>query len=409
MLNAYEEVAGAVAVSQLRQIADDLAGTKVVHVNSTRAGGGVAEILVWLVPLMNDLGLDATWEVVEGSEEYYKTTKAIHNGLQGKPVGLPQSMIDVYEETVRENAERLRPILEEADFVFIHDPQPAALLEHCPNRKGKWIWRCHIDASQPSRKVWNFLKSKVSGYDASIFSMSDFAQSLPHPEFIIAPSIDPLSEKNCELPQKEIEDVLERFGIPNDGPIVTQVSRFDLFKDPLGVIEAFKMLSETVEAELVLAGGGATDDPEGAVVLEEVQDAAKGDPHIHVLLLPSDAHRTINALQHASALIIQKSLQEGFGLTVTEAMWKGKPVIGGNVGGIRLQVFNYHTGFLVNSPEGAALRMRELFRRPEQIRTMGETARRFVRENFLLTRHLREYLTLMLGLRQGLSNRLMAD
>ncbi len=409
MLNAYEEVAGAVAVSQLRQIADDLAGTKVVHVNSTRAGGGVAEILVWLVPLMNDLGLDATWEVVEGSEEYYKTTKAIHNGLQGKPVGLPQSMIDVYEETVRENAERLRPILEEADFVFIHDPQPAALLEHCPNRKGKWIWRCHIDASQPSRKVWNFLKSKVSGYDASIFSMSDFAQSLPHPEFIIAPSIDPLSEKNCELPQKEIDDVLERFGIPNDGPIVTQVSRFDLFKDPLGVIEAFKMLSETVEAELVLAGGGATDDPEGAVVLEEVQDAAKGDPHIHVLLLPSDAHRTINALQHASALIIQKSLQEGFGLTVTEAMWKGKPVIGGNVGGIRLQVFNYHTGFLVNSPEGAALRMRELFRRPEQIRTMGETARRFVRENFLLTRHLREYLTLMLGLRQGLSNRLMAD
>jgi trehalose synthase len=409
MLNAYEEVAGVVAVSQLRQIADDLAGTKVVHVNSTRAGGGVAEILVWLVPLMNDLGLDASWEVVEGSEEYFKTTKAIHNGLQGKPVVLPQSMIDVYEETVRENAERLRPILEEADFVFIHDPQPAALLEHCPNRKGKWIWRCHIDVSQPIRKVWNFLKSKVIGYDASIFSMSDFAQSLPHPEFIIAPSIDPLSEKNCELPQKEIDEVLERFGIPNDGPIVTQVSRFDLFKDPLGVIEAFKMLSETVEAELVLAGGGATDDPEGAVVLEEVQDAAEGDPHIHVLLLPSDAHRTINALQHASALIIQKSLQEGFGLTVTEAMWKGKPVIGGNVGGIRLQVFNYHTGFLVNSPEGAALRMRELFRRPEQIRTMGETARRFVKENFLLTRHLREYLTLMLGLRQGLSNRIMAD
>jgi trehalose synthase len=409
MLNAYEEVAGVVAVSQLRQIADDLAGTKVVHVNSTRAGGGVAEILVWLVPLMNDLGLDASWEVVEGSEEYFKTTKAIHNGLQGKPVVLPQSMIDVYEETVRENAERLRPILEEADFVFIHDPQPAALLEHCPNRKGKWIWRCHIDVSQPIRKVWNFLKSKVIGYDASIFSMSDFAQSLPHPEFIIAPSIDPLSEKNCELPQKEIDDVLERFGIPNDGPIVTQVSRFDLFKDPLGVIEAFKMLSETVEAELVLAGGGATDDPEGAVVLEEVQDAAEGDLHIHVLLLPSDAHRTINALQHASALIIQKSLQEGFGLTVTEAMWKGKPVIGGNVGGIRLQVFNYHTGFLVNSPEGAALRMRELFRRPEQIRTMGETARRFVKENFLLTRHLREYLTLMLGLRQGLSNRIMAD
>lgn len=407
-LKSYEEVAGSVAISQLQQIADDLAGTKVVHVNSTRVGGGVAEILVWLVPLMNDLGLDASWEIVEGRDEYYKTTKTFHNGLQGKPVILPQSKIDVYEETTRQNAERLRPILEEADFVFIHDPQPAALLELCPNRKGKWIWRCHIDVSHPSRKIWNYLKSKVVDYDASIFSMPDFAQSLPHPQFIMAPSIDPLSEKNCELLPDEIKAVLERYGISNTNPIITQVSRFDLFKDPIGVIESFRMLTETIEAELVLAGGGATDDPEGAVVLEEVQEAAQGNPNIHVLLLPSDAHRTINALQRASTLVVQKSLQEGFGLTVTEAMWKGKPVIGGNTGGIRLQVFNHHTGFLVNSPEGAALRMRELLRWPERIKTMGETARQFVRENFLLTRHLREYLTLMLGLRTGLSDRLMA-
>ncbi len=408
-LKPSEDVAGLVAVSQLRQLADDLEGTKVVHVNSTRVGGGVAEILVWLVPLMQDLGLDASWEVVEGKEDYYKTTKDFHNGLQGKPVTLPPSKIEVYEETARQNAERLRPILEEADFVFIHDPQPAALLELCPKRKGKWVWRCHIDVSHPVRKVWNYLKSKVSDFDASIFSMPDFAQSLDHPQFIMAPSIDPLSEKNCDIPSREIEETLERYGIPNDVPIITQVSRFDIFKDPIGVIEAFQMLTETVEAELILAGGGATDDPEGAAVLEEVQEAAQGNPHIHVLLLPSDAHRTINALQRASTIVVQKSLQEGFGLTVTEAMWKGKPVIGGNAGGIRLQVFNHHTGFLVNSPEGAALRMRELLRRPERMNVMGETARQFVRENFLLTRHLREYLTLMLGLRLGLSDRLMAD
>ena len=408
-LKPYENVAGLVAVSQLRQLADDLAGTKVVHVNSTRVGGGVAEILVWLVPLMQDLGLDASWEVVEGKDEYYKTTKDFHNGLQGKPVTLPPSKIEIYEETARQNAEQLRPILEEADFVFIHDPQPAALLELCPKRKGKWVWRCHIDVSHPVTKVWRYLKSKVSGYDASIYSMPDFAQSLEHPQFIIAPSIDPLSEKNCDIPPSEIEETLERYGIPNNVPIITQISRFDIFKDPIGVIEAFQMLTETIEAELILAGGGATDDPEGAAVLEEVQEAAQGNPHIHVLLLPSDAHRTINALQRASTIVVQKSLQEGFGLTVTEAMWKAKPVIGGNAGGIRLQVFNHHTGFLVNSPEGAALRMRELLRRPDRMHAMGETARKFVRENFLLTRHLREYLTLMLGLRLGLSDRLMAD
>ncbi|MBU1706564.1 glycosyltransferase [bacterium] len=408
-LKSYEDVAGHVAVSQLRQLADDLTGAKIVHVNSTRVGGGVAEILEWLIPLMQDLGLDASWEVVEGKDDYYKTTKDFHNGLQGKLVTLPPSKIAVYEETARKNAERLRPILEEADYVFIHDPQPAALLDLCPKRKGKWVWRCHIDVSHPIRKVWNYLKSKVSGYDASIYSMPDFAQSLDHPQFIIAPSIDPLSEKNCDIPSREIKATLERYGIPNNIPIITQVSRFDIFKDPLGVIEAFKMLTETMEAELVLAGGGATDDPEGAAVLEEVQEAAQGNPHIHVLLLPSDAHRTINALQRASTIVVQKSLQEGFGLTVTEAMWKGKPVIGGNAGGIRLQVFNHHTGFLVNSPEGAALKMRELLRRPERMNVMGATAKKFVRENFLLTRHLREYLTLMLGLRLGLSDRLMAD
>ena len=407
-LAAYENVVGHVAISQLKQLADDLAGARVVHVNSTKAGGGVAEILHWLIPLMNDLGLEASWEVIEGHDEFFNTTKAFHNGLQGTPVALSQSMINVYEETVAENADRLRPLLEEADFVFIHDPQPAFLRHLCPDRQGKWVWRCHIDASHPNRKVWSYLKKVVSGYDASIFSMPHFAQRLEHPQFIIAPSIDPLSEKNRELLQQEIDTTLGRFGISRDLPILTQISRFDRFKDPVGVIDAFKMLNSSVDAQLVLAGGGATDDPEGAAVFEEVQDAAQGNDRIFVLLLPSDAHRTINALQRASTIVIQKSLQEGFGLTVTEAMWKSKPVIGGNVGGIRLQVYNHHTGFLVDTPEGAALRIRELLRHPEKIRAMGKTAQEFVTLNFLLTRHLREYLTLMSGLQSGLQNHLTA-
>ncbi len=407
-LQPYEDVVGSIVISQLRQFAKELSGAKVVHVNSTKVGGGVAEILAWLIPLMCDLGIDASWEVIEGNEPFFHVTKSFHNGLQGVAAPLTHRMIETYEETVAGNAERLRPILEAADFVFIHDPQPARLLELCPKRKGKWIWRCHIDASHPNRRIWKYLQGKVQGYDASIFSMPEFAQPLPHPQFLIAPSIDPLSEKNCPVPDREIASTLQRYDIPDDKPLLTQVSRFDRFKDPIGVIEAFKLLSEVVDAHLLLAGGGATDDPEGAAVLEEVEDAAKGDPRIQILMLPGDAHRTINALQRASTLVLQKSLQEGFGLTVTEAMWKGKPVIGGNVGGIRLQVHNYHTGFLVNTPEGAALRMRELLRRPDTIKQMGDTARGFVKDNFLLTRHLREYLTLMLSLRRGMADHLFA-
>ncbi len=405
----YEAIIGSVATMKLKQLARDLRGATIVHVNSTRQGGGVAEILDWMIPLMRELGLDASWEVIEGNPEFFKTTKAFHNGLQGNEVGFSRHMIETYEETVAGNAERLRPILESADFVIIHDPQPAMLLDLCPNRKGKWVWRCHIDVSQPNRRVWNYIRGKVSNYNVSIFSMPEFAQRLPHPQFIIAPSIDPLSVKNIELSENEIDDTLKRFGIDNSGPILTQVSRFDRFKDPIGVVKAFNLLNGLLDSQLIMAGGSATDDPEGAAVLEEVNLAASGNDRIHILMLPPDAHRTINALQRASTLIIQKSLQEGFGLTVTEAMWKGKPVIGGNVGGIRLQVHNHHTGFLVNTPEGASLRIRELLRRQSKMQTMGAIAKKFVTENFLCNRQLREYLTLLLGLRRGLANHLMAE
>ncbi len=409
-LNDYEEIAGEIVVSQLRQLAANLKGARVVHVNSTRVGGGVAEILDWMLPLMNDLGLNASWEVIDGYDMFFDVTKTFHNGMQGSSVELTQKMIKIYEKNIEKNADRLRPVLEEADFVIIHDPQPAALLDLCPERKGKWVWRCHIDTSRPDRKVWKYIKSKVEGYDGSIFSMKSFARPLPHPQFIVAPSIDPLSPKNCDIDEKEIKKVFSKYGIPNDRPVLTQISRFDMFKDPLGVIKAFKTLTENnFQAELVLAGGGATDDPEGEKVLREVKAAAQENPHIHVLLLPSDAHRTINALQRGSALIIQKSLQEGFGLTVTEGLWKEKPVIGGNVGGIRLQIHNYYTGFLVETPEGAALRIRELLHDPAKLKRMGKVAKQFVRENFLLTRHLREYLTFMLGLGRGLTNYVLAE
>jgi trehalose synthase len=408
-LPEYDSIIGPVAASKLKQVAGELKGARVVHVNSTREGGGVAEILFWMIPLMNELGLETSWEVMEGNPEYFNTTKSFHNGLQGNKVPLTEAMIRAYEDTVASNADRLRPILEEADFVIIHDPQPAMLYELCPERKGKWIWRCHIDVSKPNRRVWNYISSKVDDYDSSIFSMPDFARKLNHPQFIIAPSIDPLSDKNIKLSDDEVIRTLTDFNIDYHRPILSQISRFDRFKDPIGVIEAFKLLNGAFNAQLVLAGGGATDDPEGAAVLEEVMRAADGQEAIHVLMLPPDSHRIINALQRASTIIIQKSLQEGFGLTVTEAMWKRKPVIGGNTGGIRLQVHNYHTGFLVNTPDGAALRIRKLLSRPDLIDLMGTTAEEFVKENYLFNRQLRENLTLMLGLRRGLANHLITN
>jgi trehalose synthase len=320
----------------------------------------------------------------------------MHNALQGNRVKISDHLLDVYKQVNRDNAERLGSKLADADFVFIHDPQPAPLLAHFPNRRGKWVWRCHIDASHPFRPVWKYLQKFVSDYDASIFSLASFAQSLPHPQYIIPPSIDPLSDKNMDLVEDEVNGVFSTFKLDPERPLLLQVSRFDRFKDPVGVIQAYQIVKKFVpDQQLVLAGGSATDDPEGEIVMQEVKVAAADDPDIHILMLPPDSHRTINALQRASSIILQKSIKEGFGLTVTEAMWKGKPVIGGDTGGIRLQLINFNTGFRVNTPEGAALRIRYLLHQPEKMSEIGNKAREFVRENFLLTRHLREYLTLL--------------
>ena len=406
-LAAYESIVNSSVVAQLRRLGKKLEGRRVVHVNSTREGGGVAEILEWMVPNMRDVGVDASWEVIHGTPRFFDITKGIHNGLQGKPVELSKKDWMIYQDVNEENAARLRPVLEEADVVIIHDPQPAYLLQLCPNRKGKWIWRGHIDISRPFRPVWKYLRTIVEKYDASIFSMAEFAQPLPHPQFLVPPSIDPLSEKNREMTPAELSGVRAEAGLDPDRPLLVQVSRFDRFKDPIGVIQAYRLVRKVAPVQLVLAGGGATDDPEGKAVLEEVMEAAEGDPDIHVLLLPSGAHATINGLQRLADIVLQKSTREGFGLTVTEGLWKGNPVIGGDVGGIRLQVVNHHTGFLVNTPEGAAHRIRYLLHHHERIKEMGEEGREFVRENFLLTRHLREYLTLMLAIRSGKSERIL--
>ena len=402
----YAPAAGSQAVEQLRRLARPLAGKTVVHVNSTRVGGGVAEILSWMIPLLEELGLRASWEVIEGDAAFFAVTKSFHNALQGNPAQISPALLEHYLEVNRSNARRLGERLAGADFVFVHDPQPAALLRELPDRHGRWIWRCHVDASRPYRPVWKFLRGLVEPYDASIFSLAAFAQPLPHAQFLITPSIDPLSEKNVELDAAEVAEVARRHGLDPRRPVVLQVSRFDRFKDPLGVIQCYRLVKPHAPIQLVLAGGGASDDPEGGAVLSEVQEAADGDPDVHVLLLPPDAHREINALQRRADVVLQKSLREGFGLTVTEALWKGKPVIGGDTGGIALQVIDGYTGFRVHTPEGAAFRIRYLLSHPEKAAAIGANGQRLVRENFLLTRQLREYLTSMLALELGSEDRL---
>jgi len=406
-LSAYERIVGPSAVTQLYRLGKRLKGRRVVHVNSTREGGGVAEILDWMVPLMCEVGLNASWEVIQGTEEFFEVTKNIHNGLQGRPVDISHRDWKIFQDVNEANMDRLRPILKSADIVVVHDPQPAFLLPLCEGRKGKWIWRGHIDISRPFRPVWKVLRTMLEKYDGSIFSMCEFAQSLPHTQFIVTPSIDPLSPKNRDLEPAECETVRSRFGLDPDRPLLVQISRFDRFKDPVGVIQAYRLVRKVLPIQLVLAGGSATDDPEGKAVLEDVLETAGDDPDVHVLDLPPTAHETINALQRLADIILQKSTREGFGLTVTEGMWKGKPVIGGDTGGIRLQVVNHHTGFLVNTPEGAAHRIRYLLHHRERIGEMGKDAREFVRENFLLTRHLREYLTLILALRGDVTARIL--
>ena len=394
-INDYAPIVGSSTIEELYLLAERLRGKTVQNINSTAVGGGVAEILSRILPLLHDLGVNVLWDVIKGNEKFFNLTKRIHNALHGVAETFGPGELDYLVEVNRQNA---KEVLRGAEITFVHDPQPVALVEEKRSRGGQWIWRCHIDFTNPQPDVWEFLRTFVESYDAAVFSAPAFSRPLAIRQVLISPSIDPLSDKNKDLPKDLIDSVCERFGLNRDRPIVTQISRFDYLKDPVGVIRAYKMVKEHVDCQLVLAGGGATDDPEGMKVLTEVQQEAASDPDIFVLFLPPGSDIEINALQRASDLILQKSLKEGFGLTVAEALWKAKPVIASAVGGIPLQIAHKYSGILSHSIEGTAYYIKQLLNAPQYAERLGVNGREHVKNNFLITRHIKDYLLLFLSL-----------
>ncbi|OGW85008.1 MAG: glycosyl transferase family 1 [Omnitrophica bacterium RIFCSPLOWO2_01_FULL_45_10] len=391
-IDEYIPTVGQPTIDDLRLLAERLKGKVIQNINSTSVGGGVAEILHRMVPLLKEIGVDARWDLIKGGEQFFAVTKKFHNALHGTSVEITQKDFDIFLDTSRSNIEEINVY---GDVVFIHDPQPLALIKN--KAENKWVWRCHIDVSEPDQKTWGFLRGFIDSYDAAIFSAPAFSQKLPIRQFLISPSIDPLSDKNKELSQETIDSVLKKYDIPKDKPIITQISRFDRLKDPLGVIETYKQVKRYIDCRLVLAGGGASDDPESTEVLGEVKEAAKDDLDIHILLLAQNDIE-INALQRASAVILQKSIREGFGLTVAEALWKAKPVVASNVGGISLQIAHKYSGLLCHSVEGASFAVKQLLSSPDYARRLGENGREHIKNNFLITRHLKEYMLLFLSL-----------
>jgi trehalose synthase len=357
-------------------------------------GGGVAEILIRMVPLLKQLGVDVRWDVIKGDELFFSVTKKMHNALHGVDAPISSEEFDHFLQVNRDNAADMTFA---KDVVFIHDPQPIGLVERKEELGNKWLWRCHIDFTEPRQQVMDFLTPYITRYDAAVFSAPAFSRQLPIPQVLISPSIDPLSDKNKEIPRSVIDATLEQFGIDRGRPIVTQISRFDYLKDPVGVIHAYRKVKKYIDCQLVLAGGGATDDPEGMHVLADVRNAAADDPDIHVLFLPPSSDLEINALQRASAVVLQKSLKEGFGLTVSEALWKGRPVIASAVGGIPLQITHKYSGILTHSVDGTAYYLKQLLQEPEYAERLGKNGKEHVRTNFLITRHIRDYLLLFLS------------
>lgn len=389
MIEKYIQFVGEEEIDAIVKLAERLQDLSILHVNSTVAGGGVAEILHRMVPLMRELGLRVDWKVIKGDPEFFAVTKTFHNALQTGVGEVPKHYYEIYEKWQEINANELGL---DYDVVFIHDPQPAGLVKH--RRRGIWIWRCHIDLSTPHPEVWGFLRRYVSQYHAAIFHIPDFARDdLEIPQLLIPPSIDPLSPKNMEISATAVERVVKKFGVDPERPILLQVSRFDRAKDPVGVIEAYRLARRHVpDLQLVYLGSPAHDDPEGEVVYREAVEAAGGDPDIHLLMLPPDSHYEVNAFQRAATVVMQKSLREGFGLTVSEALWKKKPVVGGKAGGIKIQVIHGVTGFLATSPRTAAHYTVFLLREKKIREEMGTAGREHVRRNFLITHQLRRYL-----------------
>ena len=394
VLNDFREITGDKIISDLYKKARPLYGKRIIHINSTFYGGGVAEILNSLVPLMNDVGLDAGWRIIRGSPDFFAITKKFHNSLQGDPINLTEIKKKVYLQT---NDDFSTYTHLNHDCVIIHDPQPLPMIKFYKKRQ-PWVWRCHIDLSHPNEKLWEFLKGFVLKYDIEIISNENYKADLPMEHKIIRPGIDPLTPKNMELSDRDIKKYLNKFNVPLDKPLLTQISRFDKWKDPVGVIEVFKLVKKEIDCRLVLCGSMASDDPEGIQIYERVKQKANnlilsGD----VILITSENNILVNALQRSSAVIIQKSIREGFGLTVTEALWKETPVVASNVGGIPLQISDGENGFLFepNDNNGFAQKIVELIRKPELARKIGKNGRETVRQNFLVTRILKDYLDLL--------------
>jgi trehalose synthase len=398
-LNKYAPIIGDQKISEIRNLAARLAGKSVCHINSTSFGGGVAEILHKLVPLMRDVGLKADWRLIKGSDEFFNVTKAFHNGLQGMGIPLTDEMKKIYLKYNEANAQRLDL---HHEFVVVHDPQPAAIISHQKIRVGKWIWRCHIDLSTPNPEFMNFLVPIIYQYDSLIFTIEQY---VPEPlqsrkVAIIPPSIDPLSDKNKPLSRDAVLSILDKYGIDPERPIITQVSRFDPWKDPLGVIDAYRIVKKEIPTvQLLLIASMAKDDPEGWTYYEKTARHAADDLDIHLLTdLKGVGDLEVNAFQRASNAVLQKSTREGFGLSVTEALWKEVPVVGGNVGGIPLQIIDGVNGFLVNNVQEAAERTLYLLKHPAEAKKIGAKGKEHVLKNFLITRHLKDYLKLFASL-----------
>lgn len=397
-LSAYREIVGETIIEELYLLAEKLSGKVIQNINSTSVGGGVAEILSKIVPLLRQLGVDARWDVIKGDEKFFQITKKMHNALHAVKERFTESSLNHFLKVNNQNAKELEFY---GDVIFIHDPQPIALIEHKKKISRKWAWRCHIDFSNPDKKIWLFLKQFIESYDCAVFSAPAFARSLSIRQVLISPSIDPISDKNKELPGDAVESVFEKYGIDRSRPVVTQISRFDYLKDPIGVIKAYHLVKKNMDCQLVLAGGGATDDPEGAEVLEKVRNEAEDDKDIFILLLPPASDLEINAMQRGSSIVLQKSLREGFGLTVAEALWKAKPVIASAVGGIPLQIKHEYSGILTHTIEGTAYWIKKLLNDPEYAKSLGLNGREHIKNHFLITRHLRDYLMLFLSLYHG--------
>ncbi len=396
----YRPIVGDAAVEEIQRLAEPLRGARVLHVNATAFGGGVAEILSALVPLLNDAGLRAEWQIISGADEFFAVTKAMHNGLQGMFVPWTPALREVWLRYNRLNADLLEG---EYDFVVIHDPQPAGILalalERGRPKTEKWVWRCHIDLTAAQPELWDFLRAFLAPYDIAVFTLKDYAKAdLPTPRVIfLPPAIDPLSPKNVPLAANTVEAILSRYSINANRPLLAQVSRFDPWKDPLGVIDAYRLVKrEIAEVQLVLAASMAHDDPEGWSYYERTARRAGEDDDIHILSnLTGVGNVEVNAIQTAARVVVQKSLREGFGLVVSEALWKGRPVVAGSVGGIPLQVLHGETGYLASSPAECAERILYLLDNPEVADRMGAAGREHVRSNFLITRLLRDHLQML--------------